>query len=118
MVGKLVVSARQFYSIHMAGGAILGVAGLACSRFRLASGVTGLALRIVIRVVVAYFTVRVVTSQTTDAPVVGVITLAVGQAVRLKANIRGAVGAIHGNLLPRPVALPAEVGRLLGGHRG
>jgi len=87
MIRELKVCARKLELGHMASGAIFFSHGTR-SGADLSATVAGHAFGIVVGRIGDDLLVRVVTCQTTDTRIVGVVALALGQAVGLKSNIR------------------------------
>lgn len=119
VVGKTMVSSWQFGTGHVACGAFPGTdpANLGS---RLGTGrsfrMAGLALCVVMGGNAINGFVWIMTGSTTDSRVIHVETLAVGQPVRLKANIADAVRPVLRHVFPGAVTLPAELRAFLGAH--
>ena len=59
---------------------------------------------------------RIVARRASDAAVVGIVALAVGQAIGLEADVLNAARTVDRDLRPGAMALAAEVGQVLGGE--
>lgn len=81
----------------------------------LTAGMAGLALAIVIGRHGVDFLMWIVAACALDARIFHVEAAAIGQAIRLKANVPDVMGTIHGNLFPSAMALPAKLIGFFGG---
>jgi hypothetical protein len=113
MICESVMAAGKVDFGHVARRAIV-ISHFAGFRLRLTSGMTGLALGIVIYVLAIYFLMRIVTRSTAYAAIIRIETLAVRESIRLETDVGRPMGAIHGDLLPRAMALSAKIAGLLG----
>ena len=106
MIRECAMRAGKLYLGHMARYAVLfrhfadsfRCAGVACIAFCVVCGDRGF-----------YSSMRIVARGAADAPVVGIETLAVRKAVRLKADIEYAARAVCRDLRPCAMAFSAEV---------
>ena len=99
--------------------------GLRTGFFRAADGgVAGAALGVVSGKIFFQWSMNVMAAGAADAAVFGVVTLGVGEAVGLKADIVNASRTVGGNVRPGTMAAPASIALLFGGpfgelgHRG
>ena len=111
MIGELEVAAREVYLRHMASGAIFLTNLTRPGRWRV---VTLLAFCVIVGGAFHNVLMGIVAPHATDAfvPDGCVIALAGGETVGLEANVVDVVRAVCLNVLPGPVACPAEVGEL------
>ena len=103
---------RQINLRHVARRTILrGYAALL--RAWLSAGMASLTFRVVVKTNSINFLVWIVTGRALDSLVGHVVAPAVGEPVRLKADVQHAMRAARRDLVPGAMALPAELRRVL-----
>src|ERR1700733_11229876 len=110
MVGELFVRSRQVQLRHVTTGAIF-----LCDGAQLARGISALIMaRLTLGIIAGRVTyhvhVRIVARQATNPLIGRVVALAVGEPVRLEANVQDAERAARGDLRPCTMAAAAELG--------
>jgi hypothetical protein len=111
MIGELEVAAREVYLRHMATDAVF-LTGLArLGRWR---DMTRLAFCVIVSGAFHNALMGIVAPDATDAfvPDGRVVALACSKTVRLETNVVDVVRTVCLNVLPGPVACPAEVGEI------
>ncbi len=115
MIGKFVMGIRHLELRHVTGDAVFS-SDFADFGGGLASGVAGLAFRIIADVFTIDLLVRIVTGETADASIFGVVAFAVSQTIGLETDVGDAERSAGSNVLPRSMALAAEGGEIFGGQ--
>ena len=117
MIGELMVRSGQLDFRHVAGAA--PVRGhLASLSARLTASVTGLALGVVIGRIAVHLAVWIVAGDTANTRIIGIVTLATGQPIRLEPDVGNVELASRRDVLPRAVTLPAKSGHFFRGEFG
>ena len=111
MIRELPVRAGQLDLRHMARDAVF-FRHAACRP--LPAAMAGQALRVISAALRLQWRMGIVAGGAADAGILRVIAFAVGQAVRLEADVLNSSRTFDRDLRPRAMALPAEVRHLLG----